>query len=416
MSNREKIVLNGISIKEIPDGTRIEYNFTYPEKFKEYIHEDDLPLFIELPVSRDKFDVPESILSVPFVGIMLTATMLLDMQIRVNTLDKKFYESIPQIRQAFSQMFPQANLCFDVIVDNVQETHSHAQNKSSVFFTGGLDATSALIELLNNGQKPTLINIWGGDILLSDIDSHVQLKGYFDSLSASLGIDYIFVKSNLRFLFVKDLGQVCKDKTGRKNSHGWWSSIAHILAMTTAIAPIVYIKGIDRNYIGSSYKLGEEELRYCSDNPDVVNSIKYADIDFLSVDDNIDRIDKAKKIVDFYNKTQIALQLKVCWYRKAGVNCSHCEKCYRTILEILLSGGDPNNFGFKVNEQTYKDIHEFLKYTIVNKGFWQPIQDKFIENSSCWRTQPDIAWILDIKLNSPMLYARKLLRKIKIIK
>lgn len=65
--------------KEIPDGTRIEYVFTYPEKFKECIHEEDLPLFIELPISRDKFDAPESMLAVPFVGIMLTATRLLDM-------------------------------------------------------------------------------------------------------------------------------------------------------------------------------------------------------------------------------------------------------------------------------------------------------------------------------------------------
>ena len=135
-------------------------------------------------------------LAVPFVGIMLTATMLLDMQIRVNTLDKKFYESIPKIGQTFKAMFPQADLCFDVIADNLSETHRHSANKSSVFFTGGLDATSALIELLNNGQKPTLINIWGGDILLSDVESHVQLKEYFDRLSASFGLDYIFVKSN----------------------------------------------------------------------------------------------------------------------------------------------------------------------------------------------------------------------------
>ena len=331
-------------------------------------------------------------------------------------MDKKFYESIPKIGETFKAMFPQADLCFDVIADTISETRSHSANKSSVFFTGGLDATSALIELLNNGQKPTLINIWGGDILLSDVDSHVQLKEYFDRLSASFGLDYIFVKSNLRFLFVKDLLQVCNDKIGRRNHHGWWSSIAHILSMTTAIAPILYLKGIDRHYIGSTYKLGDEGLRYCSGNPYVVDSIKYADINFVSVDDDLERIDKAKKIVDFYNKTQIPLQLKVCWYRKAGVNCSHCEKCYRTILEILLSNGNPNNFGFNVSEQTYKDIHKFLKYTKVNKGFWQPIQDKFRQNASYWRTQPDIAWILDLKLNSPVVYVKKLLHKLKIVK
>ena len=250
--------------------------------------------------------------------------------------------------------------------------------------------------------------------MLSDIDSHVQLKEYFDRLSDSFGLDYIFVKSNLRFLFVRDLLQVCNDKIGRKNHHGWWSSIAHILSMTTSIIPLLFLMGINTHYLGSSYKQGDET--FDANNPVLLEAIRCSNIKFISIDDDLERCDKARKIVDFYNKTQIPLQLKVCWYRKAGANCSHCEKCYRTILETLLSNGNPNNFGFNVNEQTYKDIHKFLKFTKVNKGFWQPIQDKFRQNASYWRTQPDIAWILDLKLNSPVVYIKKLLHKLKIIK
>lgn len=274
-----------------------------------------------------------------------------------------------------------------------------------------------------------------------DPDDEEDVIGYIDNISNLVAVNYkngqyLFAYFGVHLLYMtyiyctawkiaqiepkryKDAIVFARSYSGREKDlkiEDADSIFSYSLIPEKEIAKLFRIIGLDKSQISIIGNLVEmrNEMAHASGKFEILTE-EIFDAKVNNIISSMRNIHRC--IVDFYNKTQIALQLKVCWYRKAGVNCSHCEKCYRTILEILLSGGDPNNFGFKVNEQTYKDIHEFLKYTIVNKGFWQPIQDKFIENSSCWRTQPDIAWILDIKLNSPMLYARKLLRKIKIIK
>lgn len=86
----------------------------------------------------------------------------------------------------------------------------------------------------------------------------------------------------------------------------------------------------------------------------------------------------------------------MCWFRKAGVNCSHCEKCYRTILDILVNHGETNEFGFHVTEDTYKSIHTYLDENYVSSVFWKEIQNKFLQEKAYWTKNKDINWILDL--------------------
>lgn len=109
----------------------------------------------------------------------------------------------------------------------------------------------------------------------------------------------------------------------------------------------------------------------------------------------------------------IPLDLKVCWYRKAGKNCSHCEKCYRTILKIVAEHGNPNDFGFSVTADTYKEIKEYLKNNYVNPAYWKPIQDAYRNERDYWTERPDMSWILDVKLNSAKALALKVVATLK---
>ena len=94
------------------------------------------------------------------------------------------------------------------------------------------------------------------------------------------------------------------------------------------------------------------------------------------------------------------IQLKVCWRRVAGKNCSSCEKCYRTILNILSNHGDPNEFGFEVDANVLLGIKKYLETHRVGTAFWKPIQDAFLAKKEYWRTKSEISWILDVKFNS----------------
>ena len=282
--------------------------------------------------------------------------------------------------------------------------------RKSLFFTGGVDATSALVEKF--AEKPLLINIWGGDVSTQDLSSHMELEEYFNKISNEMNLQYVFIKSNCREIFNESkVTKMLATKLPPWHNHGWWASIAHILSMSTLVAPLSYEKNIGINYIASSYDA--KDKTFDANNNVMLSAIRFGECKLEPVESNLERTKKIKKIIDFSSAYNVPLDLKVCWYRKAGKNCSHCEKCYRTILEILAEHGDPNDFGFSVTEDTYKGINEYLKNNYVNPSFWKPIQDAYRNERDYWTGRPDMSWILDAKLNSVKVLALKVVTTLK---
>ena len=203
-----------------------------------------------------------------------------------------------------------------------------------------------------------------------------------------------------------ELGTKC-EMLGHRNNHGWWASIAHILSMTSVLAPYAYLKRMSVIYIGSSW----DGTTTDSNNEEFVNSIKYGNSRFEIVDEYVDRIEKVKRIISFRNRYSTSLELKVCWKRIAGKNCCRCEKCYRTIMEIICNHEDPNYFGFRVDEETIKCIQYYLKNNVVNTGFWQSIIDGFKKDAEYWRKNKEMSWILSVKLNNPLILFKTAFRR-----
>lgn len=155
----EKIILEEIRLSSTELGTRVDYKYDAPKILREYIKGESL--FVQFPC--DMMKVPMSILAIPFVGIMATVTMLLNVEIHVPVLEKCFMDCIVKLSNIYEKMYPDSGLKIDVVSDKVAETKNIRKGtNSALFFTGGVDATSALIDLLD--QNPTLVNIWGGEI------------------------------------------------------------------------------------------------------------------------------------------------------------------------------------------------------------------------------------------------------------
>ena len=142
--------------------------------------------------------IPKSILSIPFIGTMMGIAMLYQIPIKVDEVDADYLKSTQELGLVFNKMYPQGNLKLKVISDRVIENKKEQcwnKTKTSVFFTGGVDATSALVETIN--LKPLLINIVGGDIALSNQKAHSRLEEYFNKVKNNIpGVDYCFVESN----------------------------------------------------------------------------------------------------------------------------------------------------------------------------------------------------------------------------
>ena len=403
----EKVILEEISLSSTELGTRVDYKYKAPEILQKYIKGE--PLFVEFPC--DMKSVPLSILSIPFVGIMATVTMLLNVEIHVPVLEKGFMDCMAKLNKVYAKMYPDSGLKIDVFADNVAKTKicSGRGTSNALFFTGGVDATSALIGLLE--KRPTLVNIWGGDLRLTDEDSHRELAQYLDTITEYLDLDYCFIKTNAREMFREDeLGYLTSNHVGMFNEYGWWATIAHSLSMASTVIPWTYKKEIRSIYLGSTH--AKKEISYDANNAELLDAISNEICSIRIADGDLVRNDKVTKIVRWKQETKAPIQLKVCWRRVAGKNCSSCEKCYRTILNILSNHGDPNEFGFEVDANVLLGIKKYLETNRVGTAFWKPIQDAFLAEKEYWRTRSEISWILDVKFNSMKTILPRVQRKL----
>ena len=391
-------------------GGGIRYFYTSPGKLNKYLASRENTLFVEYPNNCDLSQVPEGILAVPFVGCMLSVSMLLNLGIEVPELDETFSNCLPDIKKAYKKMYPYLNLSFHVTAHKITNCQYTPEETKSLFFTGGVDATSALVEVAD--ENPLLINIWGGDIHTQDIASHTELKHYFDKISQALNTRYVFIKSNCREMFNEiKVTRMCALKILPWHNHGWWASIAHILSMVSLVAPIAYTYKISTHYIASSYDARSKT--FDANNDTLLSAIRFGSCQLIPVDSLLERNGKVEKIIAFSGKHNIPFDLKVCWYRKAGKNCSQCEKCYRTILEIYGNHGDPNAFGFNATADTYRSIKEYIEHHYINQGYWMPIKSQFKKEKDFWAKDQNIAWILNCKFNRPQAVFNKAKQVIK---
>lgn len=401
----EEIILNKIELEKTTFGTKAIYKFDAPAKFKKFLRNDE-PLFVEYPT--DLLECPIGVLTIPFAGIISTVAMILQCSIYVPALDRTFFESLPEIEAVYRKIYHCSQIEIKVNAGELEEFTYPSSGTVSQFFTGGVDATSAFVAI--SERKPQLINIWGGDIWISDEDSHASLEAYLDRFSTDNGVSYYFIKTNAREIFKEDeLGLECEKILGHRYNHGWWASIAHILSMTSSIAPWMWLNRIAEHHIGSSYDVKKQT--FDANNEQLVNAIKYCSCRFHLVDNDVERNAKVKKIVDYCKARDTSVQLKVCWQRVAGCNCSACEKCYRTIMNLIVNHADPNQYGFEVDENTIKEIRSFLRTRTVNAAFWKDIQQAFKKDAKYWR-HSELAWMLKIKINSIYAYLNRIVQLI----
>ena len=177
------------------------------------------------------------------------------------------------------------------------------------------------------------------------------------------------------------------------------------------VATLAFMNKIGTHYIASSYEAGGKV--FDANNNDLLAAIRFGSCGLVPVDPLLERGAKARKIVSFCNAHGCSFDLRVCWYRKAGRNCSHCEKCYRTMLEICASHGNPNDYGFDANGTTYAEMRAFLKGNHVNAGYWKPIRESFRKERGFWENHPELSWILDFRFNPPRAVLGKAIHVLK---
>lgn len=390
----------------------MDFDYTISNELRPFF-DNKLTFFYEYLIKLNCEKIPESILNVPFVMNLMPLIWLSDAVLFVRKLDKNFYESLKEIKKGFQRVYPKIKFGGRLIVDQLEENHYIPDNRTTIFFTGGVDATASLINQIKNFPQP--FYILGADVKLSETENLEAAQKDIPELLAQFGLSCSFIRSSVRFFFD---GIKLSDYFENQLHDSWWHGAQHSIGMLSLMAPYAFMHRIKACIIAASFTKEAEGKINCCSFPFIDDALRFGDTFCYHDGYQMSRQEKINSIVSYGKRHNIKMNLRVCFMPHNGTNCNKCEKCMRTIMSLRATGADPNQYGFSADSELYKNIHQYLKtHLLYHTAHWNGIQKEFKKNRSMFENEEDIRWIFHIRFNSPkiyMLYARnKLVRGIK---
>ncbi|MCR4903451.1 MAG: hypothetical protein K6A23_11385, partial [Butyrivibrio sp.] len=211
------------------------------------------------------------------------------------------------------------------------------------------------------------------------------------------------------------IGKFIKDK-----GLEYWHDFQHGMALLTQAAIIGYKFRLEKIYIASSFCEKLKGKYLCASDPTIDNYVRLSLTKVVHDSYDMDRLSKVGFLVNKCREGLSYPQIHVCWVTKGGSNCGRCEKCCRTIMEIVASNGDPEKFGFKWQDKDKKEVkwlilHDFIFTESRIETAYEPIA-RLMQSESFDKKQ-EYQWFINIdweKVNDDFLKKSKTsFRKIK---
>ena len=387
-------------VKIKKNGNKLEYKCHISEKIKQYFtgksFELEYPDIIE--------SVPNAVLVIPFMCCVLPIVWLTDCELFIPEIDRDFYESIPRFKQGFINMYPEGCFCGKLTVGTVIDCHKQGiEEKSAVFFSGGLDSTHTLLKHID--EKPDLIALWGSDVRYDNYDGWARVSEYLRTTAKQYNLFLAEIRTAFR-CYVDSAALNTRFKDILQTN--WWYGIQHGIGIISHAAPYVWLHNIKKVYIASSNCLEDGKVR-CASDPTIDNNVAFCGCSVYHDSYEYNRQDKIFEIVKYRNVTGVPVHLHVCWKSDTGDNCSECEKCYRTMIGLWIAGDDPKNYGYSYDKHIFSRIYNLialrsndiprLTWNYMKRALkenWDQLEKKTYRKKIAWMLEFDF---LDLKNN-----------------
>ncbi|XMO86162.1 hypothetical protein AAFN75_15335 [Algibacter sp. AS12] len=357
------VKLNNIQLAD--NNHKIVYDYVALADSKKYFNKN---VSFYSKYKQDISSVPQSILAIPFVSNLIPIAWFAGFDIEVPELDEDFFNALKQVKIEFENQFPEYELKGDIKVLKLVKNTISASN-SAMLFSGGVDAYATYIRTF--AETPDLVTILGADIEIEDQSQWLSFTNFIEEEPLLKSNEKRYIETNVRAFYTYQVELLLKDV-------GWWGKVQHGLSLIGSLAPISYLNGYSKIYIASSYT--EQIAIAWGSTPQIDQSISWAGIKVFHDGYELQRQDKVDLITQFSEEKNTDFKLRVCYSElRSAFNCSKCEKCYRTILGLILNGKNPNNYGFNVDEQVYTKMFANLNYGSASKGmqyFWWELMEK----------------------------------------
>ena len=290
---------------------------------------------------EDVSEVSPSILTIPFVSIMLPIVWLAGARLWVKDLDRTFYRSLSRLKLAYQDLYTLSPLKGMVIPCNllINELGEH-NDRSFLLFSGGVDAHASFLR--NNKHISDLINIQGwyndrGDTIKAAERDKLDI----DLFAREHSKRFHFVRSN----FARLINHKSFDSYARVMKDSLWHGMQHSMAFISLSIPLACKWKAKVIYIASSFTIGDE--RVCASYPTTDTEFDFATSGHTIHDAfELNRQEKIKLLIDHQHETETPYPIRVCSFNDK--NCGTCEKCFRTVAALVAEGADPNMFGFDI--------------------------------------------------------------------
>lgn len=333
------------------DGRRIDYDYSWSEKLNKYFSQHRL----HIEFVRDNVrSVPASIAVIPFLGNVLPMAWFIGFDVHVEEVDEDYFHSLEAFKKGFL-------LSHKLAIDKAGSLRYRklVKNKiggvnTALLYSGGVDSRFTLLHVAE--ENPLLITVHGADFHSSDTEQLKILEHTFsnDHLTGKFGRSVI--RTNMRGFYTSRVNLLLSDCD-------WWGRVQHGIGLISVVAPLAFVYNIARLYIASSNTTALNITWGSSKNQD--EELSFAGMQVTHHGSEFSRVEKTRNIVKAAVSEHSSTLLKVC-YKTTGysLNCSKCEKCYRTMLTVILCGYDPRQLGFDVSDTFYDDVAKSLR-----KGF-----------------------------------------------
>jgi hypothetical protein len=316
----------------------------------------------------EEIEADKSILHIPALSIVLPVAWITGSDVYIDELDQSFAESMDSLQQEYKKMYPRAPFKTRLIAESLVENKPSPEGVA-LLFSGGVDSTYSLFSNLH--LNPRLVMIFGvWDLPLKNVKILDRIKRVYPDFAEQEGFKLHFIHTNA--LEVLDIDRVehffWRFDHGR--ARGFWNGLGFSLGHIGQVAPLSM--GRFNHIITSGTTQGKKEdsliqARPYASIPSTDEKIKWANLK-VNHHGGINRHEKIYFLKKYLKQNRITLRVcgqKEQLFKINSLNCGRCEKCLRTITALILMDIDPNKYGFKVDDSTFK----LLRTRIEEKQF-----------------------------------------------
>jgi hypothetical protein len=324
----------------------------------------------------DVSDVSESILYIPVIANIAPVAWATGANVHLKEIDAAFLGALGAIRDVMKRMYPNFSCAGDICAERVV-SNRFGHKGSAQLFTGGADSLATYVK--HRDEKPELISY--RTYSRFNVPLQRSIDGILSAFAQREGVHTHMVESNLiHFLDDQRLVQGYGENFSEAS---WWASVQHGLGLLGLCAPLT--SGLDINivYIGSTStgNIIRNPWTPWGSHRFIEGNLSWADVHISYDGWELTRQDKIKVLSRFMSDSGVKLRLIVCNEADRGVslNCSKCEKCYRTMAGLTLDGIDPNDCGFSMDDRTLVDLKRVLvdkQVRLIHKqpNMWRDMQ------------------------------------------